>query len=235
MYSTFPVILTLLVSFLKKHTLRTNILVSGAILMAVGIWVTVDAGSFLRVLGPFSHQQTHFMNVSILCISIGAVLVLLGLLGCIGAHKESKCLLLMVGFFSIIVLIFIAELAAAVVALAFSSITSLPILLCCTDVFSFLFQLRCCGVTNYTDFMGSKFEQQNGGMFPPSCCSTNVTSCSRNQAETSGVQGCFNSILETLRKNSNIVGAIAAGIGILEIAAMGVSMYLYCHLADRVS
>uniref|UniRef100_A0A3Q3MHL6 Tetraspanin n=1 Tax=Mastacembelus armatus TaxID=205130 RepID=A0A3Q3MHL6_9TELE len=230
------------------HVSRIFLQVSGAILMAVGIWVTVDAGSFLRVLGPFSHQQTHFMNVSILCISIGAVLVLLGLLGCIGAHKESKCLLLM--FFSIIVLIFIAELAAAVVALAFSSIAEGilrawatpaiqqdygrdPVV---TEIWNItMTELRCCGVTNYTDFMGSKFEQQNGGMFPPSCCSTNVTSCSRNQAETSGVQGCFNSILETLRKNSNIVGAIAAGIGILEIAAMGVSMYLYCHLADRVS
>uniref|UniRef100_A0A7N9AXK4 Tetraspanin 1 n=1 Tax=Mastacembelus armatus TaxID=205130 RepID=A0A7N9AXK4_9TELE len=214
------------------HVSRIFLQVSGAILMAVGIWVTVDAGSFLRVLGPFSHQQTHFMNVSILCISIGAVLVLLGLLGCIGAHKESKCLLLM--FFSIIVLIFIAELAAAVVALAFSSIvsqsTSLPILLCCTDVFSFLFQLRCCGVTNYTDFMGSKFEQQNGGMFPPSCCSTNVTSCSRNQAETSGVQVGQETLLQFSPRNrqNNLIDVIT-------IAAMGVSMYLYCHLADRVS
>lgn len=69
----------------------------GLTLLAMGIWVSVDGGSFLQLLGPFSSQGMQFVNVGFFCISIGAVLVLLGLLGCCGAHKESKCLLLVVG------------------------------------------------------------------------------------------------------------------------------------------
>lgn len=63
----------------------------------MGIWVSVDGGSFLQLLGPFSSQGMQFVNVGFFCIAIGSVLVLMGLLGCCGAHEESKCLLLMVG------------------------------------------------------------------------------------------------------------------------------------------
>lgn len=69
----------------------------GLTLLAMGIWVSVDGSSFLHLLGPFSKQGMQFVNVGFFCIAIGAVLVLLGLLGCCGAHKESKCLLLTVG------------------------------------------------------------------------------------------------------------------------------------------
>ena len=63
----------------------------------MGIWVSVGGGSFLQLLGPFSSRGMQFVNVGFFCIAIGAVLVLLGLLGFCGAHKESKCLLLTVG------------------------------------------------------------------------------------------------------------------------------------------
>lgn len=69
----------------------------GLTLLAMGIWASVDGGSFLQLLGPFSSKAMQFVNVGFFCIAIGAVLVLLGLLGCCGAHKESKCLLLTVG------------------------------------------------------------------------------------------------------------------------------------------
>ena len=70
---------------------------AGLTLLALGIWVSVDEASFLQLLGPFSSKDMQFVNVGFFCISIGAVLVLLGFLGSCGAHKESKCLLLMVG------------------------------------------------------------------------------------------------------------------------------------------
>ncbi|KAM7409372.1 hypothetical protein PAMA_001039 [Pampus argenteus] len=206
----------------------------GLTLLAMGIWVSVDGGSFLRLLGPFSQQGMQFVNVGFFCITIGAVLVLLGLLGCCGAHKESKCLLLV--FFSIVLIIFIAEVAAAVVALAYSSFTdygSDPVV---TKMWNTtMTELNCCGFTNYTDFVGSKFEKENGGSLPPICCWTNRVPCSPSEAERSAVQGCFKDILETLKEHANIVGGIAAGIGVLEIAAMIVSMYLYCHLDNRIS
>uniref|UniRef100_A0A3Q3KV82 Tetraspanin n=1 Tax=Labrus bergylta TaxID=56723 RepID=A0A3Q3KV82_9LABR len=220
----------------------------GLTLLAMGIWVSVDGGSFLRLLGPFSGEAMQFVNVGFFSIAIGGVLMLLGFLGCCGAKKESKCLLLT--FFSIILIIFIAELAAGVVALAYSSFAEGILRAWATPALkshygsepvvtkmwnSTMTELNCCGFTNYTDFVGSKFEKENGGNVPPTCCSTNSTTCSKAEAERSAVKGCFEHILKTLKEHANIVGGIAAGIGIMEIAAMIVSMYLYCQLDNRVS
>ncbi|XP_030289960.1 tetraspanin-1 [Sparus aurata] len=237
-------------TFVKLMMVLFNLLIflGGLTLLAMGIWVSVDGGSFLKLLGPFSSQAMQFVNVGFFCIAVGAVLVLLGLLGCCGAHKESKCLLLT--FFSVILIIFIAEVAAGVVALAYSSFAEGILRAWATPALQKDFgsdpvvtkiwnttmtELNCCGFTNYTDFVSSEFEKENGGVLPPSCCRTNSASCSPAEAESSDVEGCFEHILENLKEHANIVGGIAAGIGVLEIAAMIVSMYLYCHLDSRVS
>ncbi|XP_035502557.1 tetraspanin-1 [Scophthalmus maximus] len=237
-------------TFVKLMMVLFNSLIflGGLTLLAMGIWVSVDGGSFLHLLGPFSRQGVQFVNVGFFCIAIGAVLVLMGLLGCCGAHKESKCLLL--AFFSVVLMIFIAEVAAAVVALAYSSFAEGILRAWATPALrkdygsepvvtkmwnTTMTELSCCGFTNYTDFVGSKFERENGGSLPSICCWTNSTPCSPDEAQRSGVQGCFIHILQTLKEHANIVGGIAAGIGVLEIAAMIVSMYLYCHLDKRIT
>ncbi|XP_068176281.1 tetraspanin-1 [Antennarius striatus] len=236
-------------TFVKLMMVGFNLLVllGGVTLVVMGIWVSVDGTSFLQLLGPFSNQGRQFINVGFFCIAIGGALMLLGFLGCCGAYKESKCLLLT--FFSIILIIFIAEVAAAVVALAYSSFAEGILRAWATPALqeeygsdpvvtklwnTTMTELQCCGFTNYTDFLGSKFEKENGGGLPPSCC-RNSTSCTPEEAERSSVQGCFEHILKDLKKHADIVGGIAAGIGLLEISAMIVSMYLYCHLDKRIT
>lgn len=61
-----------------------------------GIWVNMNADSFMEVLAPFTDQYLSHVNVGIFSITIGTVMTLLGMLGCCGAQKESKCLLIMV-------------------------------------------------------------------------------------------------------------------------------------------
>ncbi|KAE8294660.1 Tetraspanin-1 [Larimichthys crocea] len=236
-------------TFVKMMMVLFNLLIflGGLTLLAMGIWVSVDGGSFLKLLGPFSSQGMQFVNVGFFCIAIGAALVLLGLLGCCGAQKESKCLLLT--FFSIVLIIFIAEVAAGVVALAYSSFAEGILKAWATPALqkdygrdpvvtkiwnTAMTELKCCGFTNYTDFEGSWFEKENG-FLPPSCCWANISPCSLMEAKRSAVQGCFQDILDNLKEHANIVGGIASGIGGLEIAAMAVSIYLYCHLDARVS
>ncbi|XP_057697324.1 tetraspanin-1 [Corythoichthys intestinalis] len=107
--------------FAKVMMVLSNLLIlsGGLTLLAMGIWASVDGTSYLKILAPFSSQGMQHVNVRYFCIAIGTLLVLLGLLGSFGMHKESKCLLLT--FFCIIFIIFIAEVAAAVVTLAYSS------------------------------------------------------------------------------------------------------------------
>ncbi|XP_061096793.1 tetraspanin-1 isoform X2 [Conger conger] len=212
---------------------------AGGTLLAVGIWVTVDGSSFLKLLGPFRVEALLFVNVGYFCIAMGALLVLLSVLGCCGAHKESKCLL--ITFFSILMLIFIAEVAAAVVALVYSSVAEdvliskvKPTLLDhygkdpkVTKVWdAMMSQSKCCGFSNYTDFSNYS---QNGDSYPSACCSAHNATCSQEAAYQSNVKGCFE-LLSVIKKDANIVGGIAAGVCALEVAAMGVSMYLYCQL-----
>ncbi|KAG7487683.1 hypothetical protein MATL_G00026080 [Megalops atlanticus] len=236
-------------TFVKVMMFLFNFLifVGGAALLAVGIWVSVDGGSFLKVLGPFSSQAMQFVNVGFFCIAVGAVLVLLGFLGCCGAQKESKCLLLM--FFAIILIIFIAEVAAGVVALAYSSFAESILKAWATPALqtqygkddvvtkiwnSTMTELKCCGFTNYTDFTNSYYYNSHGNSYPPTCCRALNATCTQSDAQQSDVQGCFEQLLSTLKKNANIVGGIAAGICLLEVAAMFVSMYLYCHLDKNI-
>lgn len=223
------------------------IFLGGGTLLGVGIWVTVDSKSFLNIFGVFASDLNQFVNVGYFLIAIGAVLLLLGFLGCCGAQKESKCLL--ITFFTLILLIFIAEVAGAVVALVYSSMAQSimePLLRqvlqkdygsnpATTQVWNTtMTELKCCGFANYTDFTGSYYMQNHGNSYPPQCCNSNVTStCTSDQAAVANVQGCFEQLLSTIKKNAAVVGGVAAGIAALEIAAMVVAMYLYCHIDNK--
>ncbi|MBN3302211.1 TSN1 protein, partial [Amia calva] len=166
----------------------------------MGIWVSVDGTSFLKVMGSISPQVTQFVNVGYFCIAIGAVLVLLGFLGCCGAKKESKCLLIM--FFTIVLIIFIAEVAAAVVALVYSSFADSllkawagPALQTqygkdkdVTQIWNTTMQeLKCCGLDGYGDFNNSVYYNTNGKKYPPYCCNQNSV-CTLDQAKSSNIE-----------------------------------------------
>lgn len=60
----------------------------------------VDSGSILNFLGKIENapkELSQVLNVGYLLIAIGAILLITGFLGCCGAIRESKCMLLLVG------------------------------------------------------------------------------------------------------------------------------------------
>lgn len=75
--------------------------IAGVAILGVGIWVKVDSGSILNFLGKIENvpkEISQVLNVGYLLIAIGAILLIIGFLGCGGAIRESKCMLLLVGF-----------------------------------------------------------------------------------------------------------------------------------------
>ncbi|XP_047412840.1 tetraspanin-1 [Sciurus carolinensis] len=236
-------------SFIKTMMILFNTLIflCGAALLAVGIWVSVDGPSFLKIFGPLSSSAMQFVNVGYFLIAAGVVLFVLGFLGCYGAKSENKCALLM--FFFILLLIFVAEVAAAVVVLVYTTMAEQFLALVVvpaikkdygsqkdfTQVWNSTMEgLKCCGFNNYTDFEDSPYFKQNQ-LFPPFCCINNINRtveepCTAQKAQEKDVQGCFEQLLYDIRTNAVTVGGVAFGIGALELAAMIVSMYLYCHL-----
>ncbi|XP_073704919.1 tetraspanin 35 [Garra rufa] len=239
--------------FLKAMMFLFNgiIFLAGAAILGVGIWVKVDSGSILGLLqnidgAPSELEQVQ--NVGYLLIAVGAVLLILGFLGCCGAIKESRCMLLM--FFVIILIVFIAEVAGAIVLLVFKPLAENLIDKFGTEVvesikkdfgknkdLTGLFNttmttLNCCGFYNYTDFAGSPFVNDLN-TYPEQCCENNLPVCTENIAYLSKVPGCFPALVKLIDDNSVIIIAVALGIAALELAAMIVSMVMYCKIGSK--
>ncbi|NWZ34002.1 TSN1 protein, partial [Brachypodius atriceps] len=248
-------------TFIKVMMILFNlaIFLSGGTLLGVGIWVKVDGQSFLQIFGALSSTVLQVVNVGYLLIALGAILLVIGFLGCYGAQKESKCLLMM--FFSVVLIIFIAEVAAAVLALVFTGLAETLLTGLVTPLLKEKYgvdeeftkiwnitmtEVHCCGLNNYTDFNNSYFYATHNS-YPGQCCDTQGLCNSTLAAEKNLgyhhllpsspcgclLQGCFKQILEEIRTNAGVAGGVAAGIAALEIAAMAVSMYLYCHLDEK--
>uniref|UniRef100_A0A6I8P1N7 Tetraspanin n=1 Tax=Ornithorhynchus anatinus TaxID=9258 RepID=A0A6I8P1N7_ORNAN len=219
-------------SFLKILMILFNlaIFLGGGALLGLGIWVTVDGASFLKIFGSVSASAMQFVNVGYFLIAAGCVLMSLGFLGCCGAHRESKCLL--ITFFSILLIIFVAEIAVAVVVLVYTSLAEILLQNLVVPMIkkeygvqkditqawnSTMEGLHCCGFNNYTDFKDSPFNKEHNS-FPTYCCSSTNNSCTENMAETANVKGCFKQLLLDIQKNASVVGGVAAGIGAVEVS-----------------
>ncbi|KAG7232297.1 hypothetical protein INR49_009064 [Caranx melampygus] len=129
-----------------------------------------------------------------------------GLLGCCGAHKRASACCSR-WFFSIILIIFIAEVAAAVVALAYSSFAegilrawatpalqqdygSEPVV---TKIWNTtMTELKCCGFTNYTDFMGSSSSRRTEEASPPAAAGPTAPPAGRTRHNAAPCRAALN-------------------------------------------
>lgn len=62
--------------------------VTGAIILAIGIWTNVAPGSYDAFLGNKGYKTSA--NVM---LAAGSVVMVVGFLGCCGAARESRCML----------------------------------------------------------------------------------------------------------------------------------------------
>ncbi|RVE76326.1 hypothetical protein OJAV_G00008220 [Oryzias javanicus] len=192
--------------FLKVMMFIFNggIFLAGAGCLGMGIWLKVDSGSLLGLLEGIEDGDglDQLVHVAYVLIGVGAGLVIIGFLGCCGAVRESRCMLLT--FFIIVLVIFIVEVAGAIVLFAFDGLadkiledvenevrsklqTEFGRDESLTSVWtSTMDQFKCCGYKNYTDFTGSPFNVGTGA-YPTSCCSNpqDDNLCNLNQVESS--------------------------------------------------
>lgn len=79
--------------------------VAGAAILGVGIWVKVDSGSIFGLIEKLENapeEVSQLLNVSYLLIALGSVLLIIGFLGCCGVMRQSKCMLLMVWIYALL-------------------------------------------------------------------------------------------------------------------------------------
>lgn len=81
----------------------------GAVILGFGVWILADKSSFISVL------QTSSSSLQVgayVFIGVGAITMLMGFLGCIGAVNEVRCLLGL--YFVFLLLILIAQVTVGV-------------------------------------------------------------------------------------------------------------------------
>ncbi|XP_058639803.1 tetraspanin 34a isoform X2 [Onychostoma macrolepis] len=236
--------------FLKVMMFVFNgvIFLAGAAVLGVGIWVAVDRVSLLGILEDIEDappELAQLANIGYVLIGVGSFLTLMGFLGCCGAIKESKCMLL--SFFSIVLIIFLVEVAAAIVLFVFEPLVQKAldevgqkvvesIVRKYGDDESYtsvwngtMSELKCCGYNNYTDFTDSPFES-TASLYPIMCCTDSSRLCNENAARSDSVVGCFQALVNLIEDNAVLLAGVALGIAALEIAAMVVSMILYMNV-----
>ncbi|NWI90281.1 CD82 protein, partial [Pitta sordida] len=82
----------------------------GAVILGFGIWILADKTSFIAVLQTSSPS---LKTGAYILIGVGALTMLMGFLGCLGAVNEIRCLLGL--YFTCLIIILLAQVAAGLV------------------------------------------------------------------------------------------------------------------------
>ncbi|XP_070283942.1 tetraspanin-18 isoform X2 [Myotis yumanensis] len=191
------------------------IFLGGACLLGIGIWVMVDPTGFREIVAA---NPLLITGVYIL-LAMGGLLFLLGFLGCCGAIRENKCLLLF--FFLFILIIFLAELSAAILAFIFRENLT-------REFFTKELTKHYQG-NNDTDVFSATW---NSVMITFGCCGVNgpedfkLASIFRLLTLDSD-EGCYTVILNAFETYVYLAGALAIGVLAIELFAMIFAMCLF--------
>uniref|UniRef100_A0A8C9MX22 Tetraspanin n=2 Tax=Carduelinae TaxID=37599 RepID=A0A8C9MX22_SERCA len=146
----------------------------GTCLAGMGVWVAVDPAGFQDIVAT----RAVLSAGAWLLLVVGIALSLLGFLGCCGALRRSRLLLLL--FFILVSLVFLMQLIGAVLFLPEHFLSELQRNYGGdegAEVFStawntLMVTFSCCGVLGPEDFgNGSRFQELHPGMpWPRACC-----------------------------------------------------------------
>lgn len=239
---------------MKYTMIVANVLigVAGLVVMSVGIWTCVDKSSFEKLMG-----NDLFMSAAYILIATGFIVMIISVVGCLGAMRDVKCLLLT--YFIILFMIFVIMLVGGILAYVFKNEVGDKMKARMKDTIVSKYmepgvedtwdtiqkELKCCGTSldNKTDNIkawqsNSKFHGNDGGpKVPLSCCIAihgkylDEKKClaSLDESPPIGIYtlDCFNATVEIVEKHALILGGVGVGIACVLILGMIFSMILF--------
>ncbi|NXG22693.1 TSN9 protein, partial [Grallaria varia] len=204
----------------------------GCGLLGVGIWLSVSQGNFATFSPSFPS-----LSAANLVIAIGTVIMVTGFLGCLGAIKENKCLLL--SFFIILLIILLAELILLILFFVYMDKVSESARndlregmklynsennVGLKNAWNIIqAEMKCCGVNDYTDWYPVLGEK----IVPDRCCMENSQDCGRNSTDGVWKTGCYDRVMTWFDENKHVLGSIGMCILIMQILGMAFSMTLF--------
>ncbi|XP_039079592.1 tetraspanin-8 [Hyaena hyaena] len=216
----------------------------GILILAIAIWVRVSKDG-QEILSSGDSSTNPYVAVNIL-IAVGSIIMILGFLGCCGAVRESRCMLLL--FFIGLLLILLLQVAAGVLGATFKSESERVLnetlyenikLLSAADNDAKAFQkalaefqeeFKCCGLVNGAADWGNNFQQNFKSC---ECLSSQDSACTLYDGKYVYKQPCISLIKEVVAKHILIVIGIAFGLAVIEILGLVFSMVLYCQIGNK--
>ncbi|XP_056280894.1 tetraspanin-8-like [Pseudoliparis swirei] len=199
---------------------------SGCIILGVSIYLKVHKDGNL-----ITNEAIPGID---LMIAIGVIIMVLGFLGCCGAIRENRFMLLI--FFISLLLIFVLLLALGILGAVeekrvkewvkkrltnFTPLSSQPQAVR-DDLEKLQAELKCCGLVN---------GPSDWTKIPDSCrCNATETTCTSSAPYPTP---CSTQIIELMEKHMEVVLGIAFSIAILLIFGMVFSMILYCQIGRK--
>uniref|UniRef100_A0A3P9LTW1 Uncharacterized protein n=1 Tax=Oryzias latipes TaxID=8090 RepID=A0A3P9LTW1_ORYLA len=170
-----------------------------------------------------------------LMIAIGVIVFVLAFLGCLGAYKESRCMLMM--FFIFLLVIFTLLLAAGILGAVgektvndwvrkelqkLTPLSNQPDSVK-KDLDALQAELKCCGI----------IQGPADWTKPPASCFCNgtdtTTTCKGGIYQTP----CADQIINLMKQNMKVVLGISFAIAIIMILGMIFSMMIYCQIGRK--
>ncbi|XP_030056681.1 CD82 antigen [Microcaecilia unicolor] len=219
----------------------------GALMLGFGIWILVDNTSFVAVLQSAS---ASLKIGSYILISVGAVTMVMGFLGCVGAVNEIRCLLGL--YFTCLLLIFVAQVTAAVLIYLQRDKLKIELSTVIKDLIQnydyqdgtnttteetwdyVQRQLSCCGWTNVSDWDENPIIKNSSGFSYPCSCNPNspqingfcTISSNSTVYNSFHSKGCMEKVQSWLKNNLGIILGICVGVAVIEVFGMMLSICL---------
>ncbi|RXN38092.1 tetraspanin-11-like isoform X1 [Labeo rohita] len=204
----------------------------GGVVMGVGIWTLVDKGEYLSLLA----SSTFAVSAYILIVAGGLVMVT-GFLGCCAVIREQRSCLST--YFSCLLLIFIIELVAGVLAYVYYQALSEELKQHLSKTMTENYaqpgkesitrsvdrlqqDFKCCGSNNSFDWVHSVYIRSSAAekrLVPDSCCKTITPQCGKRDHPSNIYKvegGCITKLEQFLADHLLIIGAVGIGVACLQ-------------------
>ncbi|XP_013776189.1 CD151 antigen-like [Limulus polyphemus] len=233
---------------IKYAMLMANllILIGGIVVFSIGVWTLADKAFMESLLG-----SNLYVSSAAILIATGVIVIIIAFLGCMGAFKEIKCMLLT--FFIILFMIFITMLVGGILGYVFRNevdehmhsemlktvkqyMNDTPV----TEAWDAVQEkFECCGMIPGEDTSHQPYKiwmdmnhnfKMTGPQVPSSCCKSKalLSQCQRNPSEeTTWMKGCYEELKEFVKRHAIIVGGIGIGISCVLILGMVFSCALF--------
>ncbi|XP_010901316.2 CD82 antigen [Esox lucius] len=222
-------------------------LLFGTLIIGFGLWVLLDNQSFMAIL----QESSMALKISAyVLIGVGALSMLMGFLGCLGAIYEIRCLLAL--YFTCLLLILIGQVAAGVLIYYKKDLLNEEMSSVVTQVLAnypgkngttekawdFIQRtMECCGWTSRMDWHNNAVIVNSSQLLFPCSCQ-NVSLADSNSTSNSGFceaqspdwpvfdTGCSVKVESWLLANVGMILGVCVGVAVIELLGLILSICL---------